>query len=108
MERALKAVFQEDYTFEQSLDEFLQGMDPAPDRAQRSILAKKLKGDYEKDRAVLIETLKLPEDADLDAELIRAFLPEEGIDSTMDGIRKCILVDSKTAVTLDYDEEDIG
>ena len=119
LERALKAVFQEDYTFEQSLDEFLQGMDPAPDRAQRSILAKKLKGDYEKDRAVLIETLKLPEDADLDvelwyiykiknAELIRAFLPEEGIDSTMDGIRKCILVDSKTAVTLDYDEEDIG
>ena len=119
LERALKAVFQEDYMFEQSLDEFLQGMDPAPDRAQRSILAKKLKGDYEKDRAVLIETLKLPEDADLDvelwyiykiknAELIRAFLPEEGIDSTMDGIRKCILVDSKTAVTLDYDEEDIG
>ena len=45
LERALKAVFQEDYTFEQSLDEFLQGMDPAPDRAQRSILAKKLKGD---------------------------------------------------------------
>lgn len=115
LERALKAVFQEDYTFEQTLDEFLQCLEPAPDAAQRRLLAKKLKGDYEKDRAALVETLKLPEDANLEVELyyiykikngelIRAFLPEEGLDFTMGEIRKCILLDSKTSVTLDYEE----
>lgn len=116
LERALKAVFQQDYTFEQGLDEFLQGMEPAPDAAQRAVLRKKLKGDYEKDRATLLEVLQLPEGTDLDvelwyiykiknAELIRSFLPEEGIDSTMEGLRKCILVDSKMSVTLDYEGE---
>lgn len=119
LERALKAIFMEDYTFEQSLDEFLQTMEPAPDRAQRLLLLKKLKGDYEKDRAVLLETLNLPEDTDLDvelwyiykirnAELIRAFLPEEGIDGTMEAVKKCILVDSRVSVALDYDEEAVG
>ncbi len=115
LERALKAVFQRDYTFEQGLDEFLQGMEPAPDPAQRAVLKRRLKGDYEKDRATLLEVLQLPGDADLDvelwyiykiknAELIRSFLPEEGIDSTMDGVRQCILVDSRVSVTLDYEE----
>lgn len=115
-ERALKAIFQYDYTFEQSLDEFLQTLDPQPDAAQRKLLEKKLKGDYDKDRAVLLSVLQLPEDTDVDvelyyiykiknAELIKAFLPEEGIDVTMDAVRKCILLDSKMAVSIDYDED---
>lgn len=115
-ERALKAIFQYDYTFEQSLDEFLQTLDPKPDTAQQKLLLKKLKGDYDKDREVLLSVLQLPKDTDLDvelyyiykiknAELIKAFLPEEGIDVTMEEIRKCILLDSKMAVAIDYDED---
>ena len=71
--------------------------------------------DYEKDRDTMMEVMQLPDTADLDvelwyiykiknAELIKAFLPEEGIDWTMAAIRKCILLDSKTSVTLDYEE----
>lgn len=119
LERALKAIFQQDYTFEQTLDEFLQSLDPAPDIPQRRLLLKKLKGDYEKDREALLEVLQLPQDSDLDvelwyiykiknAELIKAFLPEEGIDGTIAEIRKCILLDSKTSVTLDYGDEKAG
>ena len=37
-------------------------------------------------------------------ELIKAFLPEEMIDATIEGIRKSILVETKTSITLDYDE----
>lgn len=117
LERALKAVFQNDYTFEQTLEEFLSDLQPVPSPEQKRILLKKLKGDYEKDRDTLLEVLQLPQDADLDvelwyiykiknAELIKAFLPEEGIDSTMEAIRRCILVDSKTSVTLDYDSSE--
>ena len=40
------------------------------------------------------------------AELIRAFLPEELIDNTINEIRKCILVETKTSITLDYKEEE--
>lgn len=67
----------------------------------------------------MIEIMQLPEDVDLDvelwyiykiknAELIKAFLPEEGIDWTMEAVRKCILLDSKTSVTLDYEDEKNG
>ena len=38
-------------------------------------------------------------------ELIRAFLPEEMLDSTIESIRKSILVETKTSITLDYDTE---
>lgn len=38
-------------------------------------------------------------------ELIRAFLPEEMIDGTIEAIKKCIIVENKTSITLDYDSE---
>lgn len=37
-------------------------------------------------------------------ELIKAFLPEEMIDATIEGIRKSIFVETKTSITLDYDD----
>lgn len=83
---------------------------------------KKLKGDFEKDKdtltSVLLGGVKDGESApDFDvelwyiyriknAELIRAFLPEELIDNTINEIRKCILVETKTSITLDYKEEE--
>ena len=39
-------------------------------------------------------------------ELIRAVLPDEFLDRTMEEIRKCLIVDSKTSITIDYDKEE--
>ena len=78
----------------------------------------KLKGEFEKDKETLISVL-VPEgqeapDFDVElwyiyriknGELIRAFLPEEMLDSTIESIRKSILVETKTSITLDYDTE---
>lgn len=116
-ERMLKAIFTGDYTFEMTLEEFLDQMCIVPDDKQKKLLLKKLKGDFEKDKQLLISTLAPDrEELDLDvelwyiyriknAELIKAFLPEEFIDETLEKIRKSILVESKTSIAIDYDEE---
>lgn len=117
-EKALKAIFTGDYTFETTLEEFLEEMSIKPDAKQKKLLMKKLKGEFEKDKETLISVL-VPEGQeapDFDVELwyiyrikngefIRAFLPEEMLDSTIEGIRKSILVETKTSITLDYDTE---
>ena len=117
-EKALKAIFTGDYTFETTLEEFLDEMSIKPDAKQKKLLMKKLKGEFEKDKETLISVL-VPEgqeapDFDVElwyiyriknGELIRAFLPEEMLDSTIESIRKSILVETKTSITLDYDTE---
>lgn len=117
-EKALKAIFTGDYTFDTTLEEFLEEMSIKPDAKQKKLLMKKLKGEFEKDKETLISVL-VPEgqeapDFDVElwyiyriknGELIRAFLPEEMLDSTIEGIRKSILVETKTSITLDYDTE---
>lgn len=117
-EKMLKALFTGDYTFEMSLEEFLDQMSIKPDDKQKKLLMKKLKGEFEKDKETLTSVLLGGEQTpDLDvelwyiyriknAELIRAFLPEEMIDNTINEIRKCILVETKTSITLDYKEEE--
>ena len=89
-EKALKAIFTGDYTFETTLEEFLEEMSIKPDAKQKKLLMKKLKGEFEKDKETLISVL-VPEgqeapDFDVElwyiyriknGELIRAFLPEE-------------------------------
>ncbi len=116
-ECALKAIFTGDYTFETTLEEFLDEMSIKPDDKQKKLLMKKLKGDFEKDKETLVSVLA-PEgetpDFDVElwyiyriknAELIRAFLPEEMIDLTIAEIKKCIFVETKTSFTLDYDAD---
>lgn len=118
LERALKAIFTEEYTFELTLEELLEQLPIQLDEQQKKLLLKKLKGDYEKDRETLLSVLA-PEgeapDYDVElwyiyriknGELIRAFLPEEGLQETLTAIKKCILVETKTAITIDYDEGD--
>lgn len=114
LEKALKAIFTGDYTFEMPLKEFLDEMSVKPDTAQKTLLLKKLKGEYEKDRETLAAAFGQEHDFEVElwyiykiknAELIRAFLPEEGLDGTIEGIRKSILVESKTAITLNYEAE---
>ncbi|MCM1258441.1 MAG: hypothetical protein NC307_11385 [Roseburia sp.] len=121
LERVLKAVFIGDYTFEYSLEEFVEGHLPIkPDEKQKRLLLKKLKGDYVKDRETLISALGYGsgEDApDFDVELyyiykikngelIKAVLPEEFLEQTIKDIRKCLIVESKTSITIDYDKEE--
>lgn len=121
-EKMLKAIFTGDYTFEVTLEEFLDQMPLKPDDKQKKLLLKKLKGDFEKDKDTLTSVLlggvkdgEAAPDFDVElwyiyriknAELIRAFLPEELIDNTINEIRKCILVETKTSITLDYKEEE--
>ncbi len=121
LERVLKAVFTGDYTFEYSLEEFIDGhMSVKPDAKQKRLLLKKLKGDYVKDRDTLLGILGYgnKEDApDFDVELwyiykikngemIRAVLPEEFLEQTIQDIKKCLIVEYKTSITIDYDKEE--
>lgn len=107
-EKAMKAIFTGDYTFETTLEEFLDEMSIKPDDKQKKLLLKKLKGEFEKDKETLISVL-VPEgetvpDFDVElwyiyriknGELIKAFLPEEMIDAIIEGIRKSIFVETK-------------
>ena len=127
-DKMIKAVCTGDYTFEYSLEEFLDQMSVPVDTHQKELLLKKLKGDYKADKKTLLSVLgyltKGTSEAaaeaaapDLDvelyyiskiknAELILAFLPEEGIDSTMEAIRRCVIVDSKLKIELAYKDEE--
>ncbi len=117
-EKALKAIFTGDYTFEMTLEEFLDEMSIRPDEKQKKLLLKKLKGEFEKDKETLCAVLvpEGQEEPDFDVELwyifrikngelIKSFLPEDTLDVTIEGIRKSIFVESKTSITLDYGEE---
>lgn len=120
LERALKAIFTGDYTFEYTLEEFLDEMSMKPDANQKKVLLKKLKGNYEQDKKLLLSVFGFQEqgeetpDFDVElwyiykiknAELIQAFLPEEGMDYILTEIKKRILVETKTGITIDYDME---
>lgn len=119
LERVLKAVFTGDYTFEYTMEEFLtEHLPVSVDSKQLKLLLKKLKGDYAKDKEVLVSVLgyepKNAPDFDVElwyiyriknGELIRAMLPEEFLEQTIEDIRKCLIVDSKTAITIDYKKE---
>lgn len=120
LEKMLKAVFTGDYTFEYTLEEFLDQMSELPDAKQKKLLLKKLKGEYMADRRTLMAVFGHSEqdvpddwfDVELwhiyqikNGELIRAFLPEEFLDDTIGKIRKCLTVDPKTSITIDYEKE---
>ena len=108
-----------DYTFECSLEEFLDEMSVKPDSKQKKLLLKKLKGDYAKDRETLLSVFGYEDDDTApdfevelyyiykikNGELIRAFLPEECLSQTIEDIKKCLIVESKTSITIDYDNE---
>lgn len=117
-EKALKAIFTGDYTFEATLEEFLGQMSIKPDERQKKLLLKKLKGEFEKDKetlaSVLAQTGQEAPDFDVElwyiyriknGELIRAFLPDGKVEETIGEIRKSIFVEAKTSITLDYDAD---
>lgn len=113
-EKALKAVFNKDYTFEMSLEEFLDNeWTFAMDAGQKKVLLKKLKGDYDKDRE-LLESVMGEGDYDVElyyiykiknGELIKRFLPDEGLDFLMAELRKCMIVECSAKMTIEAKEE---
>lgn len=114
-ERMLKALFTGDYSFEMSLEELIDTqLHITPDAKQKKLLLKKLKGEFEAD----LKTLRsvFGDDGNWEtelwyihriknAELIRIFLPEDMLDATIRELKKCIVVDSKLAIGLDYEKE---
>lgn len=118
-EKALKAIFTGDYTFEMTLEEFLEQMSIQPDQIQKRLLMKKLKGEFEKDKETMVAVL-MPDEEEIpdfdvelwyiyrikNTELIRAFLPSEGIEETIEAIRKSIFVETKTTIKLNYEKEE--
>lgn len=114
-ETMLKALFLDDYTFKFPLDEFLDTqLHILPDAKQKKLLMKKLTGDFEKDLKTLQSVFADKGDWETElwyihriknAELIRAFLPEDMLDITIRELKNCVLVDSKVAIGIDYDKE---
>lgn len=110
LEKALKAIFNGDYTFEMSLEEALESFGTfTPNAKQKKVLMKKLRGDYEKDCALLVSLFgEGSYDEELyyinrikNGELIKRFLPDEGLDMMMEEIKKCMIVESSLKITIE-------
>ncbi|MBQ8982689.1 MAG: hypothetical protein IJ079_03795 [Lachnospiraceae bacterium] len=111
---ALIAIFMGEYTAEYTLEQVVHEIAQTYDldaAAERTIL-KKLKGDYKKDKKVLMDVIGLTEDNfNLDEELyyiyqikkynlIKAYLSEEELTKLAEEIRKCMVVEETVKVTV--------
>lgn len=112
LEAALKAVFSGEYIFDMTMQEYLcnSALFPLqPDVRQVKLLLKKLTGDYKKDNKLLASMFGAGSyDEELlyihrirNGELIRLFLPDEGIEETIEKIRGCLTVENDVKVTID-------
>ena len=129
LEKALKAIATNDYTFEyNTLEQYLGEMSVPVTAGQKAVLLRRLKGDYKADKKTMLSVLgymtkDTTEEAaeatapnlDMDlyyisriknAELIQAFLPDEGIDWSMDEIKRALIVTSKLKLEIAYERED--
>ena len=97
-------------------------------KGQKEVLKRRLKGDYKLDKKTLLTVLgylsnDTTEEAaeaaapnlDMDlfyiskiknAELIQAFLPDEGIDWSVEEIKRALIVTSKLKLEISYNRED--
>lgn len=120
LERMLKAVFTGAYTFEYTMEDFVDTMfaDYDPDAKQKAVLVKKLKGEFDKDFKLLCDTFGVPDagrreglfEVELwyihrikNAELIRMFFPEDDLEQVAEELKKCMIVDGKLSITIDYE-----
>lgn len=130
LEKALKAIGTNDYTFEYTLDQYLGEMSVPVTAGQKEVLLRRLKGDYKADKKTMLSVLgylskgTTEEEAesaapnlDMDlyyiskiknTELIQAYLPDEGIDWSMDEIKRSLIVTSKLKLEIAYNREDKG
>ena len=128
LEKALKAIATNDYTYEYTLDAYLDQMSVPVSKGQKEVLKRRLKGDYKLDKKTLLTVLgylsnDTTEEAaeaaapnlDMDlfyiskiknAELIQAILPDEGIDWSVEEIKRALIVTSKLKLEISYNRED--
>lgn len=112
LETALKAIFSGEYSFNMTMLEYLNNsaLFPLhPDVKQVKLLLKKLTGDYKKDNKTLISMFGTGSyDEELlyihrirNGELIRLFLPDDGIETVIENIKKCLTVENDVKITID-------
>ena len=112
LEKALKALNSGECCFDMTMLEFLKNsalFPPQPDTKQTKLLLKKLTGDYKKDSKLLISMFgKGSYDEELlyihrirNGEVLRRFLPDEGIDETIEKISGCLTVENDVKITID-------
>ena len=128
LEKALKAIATNDYTYEYTLDAYLDQMSVPVSKGQKEVLKRRLKGDYKLDKKTLLTVLgylsnDTTEEAaeaaapnlDMDlfyiskiknAELIQAFLPDEGIDWSVEEIKRALHVTSKLKLEISYHRDE--
>lgn len=113
--QALAAVITGDYDNEFTVEQVVDSAGWPMDAKQRSLILKKLKGEYTKDIAMLRKTLGRPElEADVELyyiyriknwELVRAFFPAEDFGSLAGELRKYVTVDETPRIELKYSRE---
>ncbi len=112
LEMALKAIFSGEYLFDMTMLEYLNNnaLFPLhPDVKQVKLLQKKLTGDYKKDNKLLISMFGAGSyDEELlyvhrirNGELIKLFLPDEGLADAVEKIKGCLTVENDVKITID-------
>lgn len=112
LDAALKAVFSGEYLFDMTMTEYLNNnaLFPLhPDVKQVKLLLKKLTGDYKKDNKLLTSMFgEGSYDEELlyihrirNGELIKLFLPDEGLADVIEKIKKCLTVENDVKITID-------
>lgn len=111
-EAILKAIFTDDYTAEMTIEDIIDKCFKV-DSKQKTLLVKKLKGEYKKDRELIESILKL--DADIEVELdyihkavnwsrIKMYFPEN-TEKVIGEIKKHLIVTSTPKIGVKYDSE---
>lgn len=110
--QALIAVVTGDYSDEYTVEEIVDKSGWKMDTKQRSLILKKLKGEYAKDRDMVRRTLgKLDLDVDVELyliykaknwQLIQAFFPVEDFRAWAEELKKYVTVDETPRIELKY------
>lgn len=112
LETALKSIFTGKYCFDMTMLEYLNNsalFPLAPEAKQVKLLLKKLTGDYKKDNKLLTSMFGTGSyDEELlyihrirNGELIKLFLPDEGLEETIVKIKRCLTVEDEVKITID-------
>lgn len=110
--QALIAVVTGDYDNEFTVEDIVDGAGWPMDAQQRSLILKKLKGEYAKDREMIKNTLGL-EDLDADEELyyiykiknwelVKAFFPLKNFEAVKAELKRYVIVDETPKIELKY------
>lgn len=110
--QALIAVITQDYSSEYTVEKIIDEAGWKMDTKQRSLILKKLKGEYAKDRNMIRKTLgNMNLDVDVELyfiykaknwQLIQAFFPVDNFEEWAEQLRKYVIVDETPKIELKY------